>query len=183
MPSTTDPNPSSALAEHAGPPRVLTPFLAVLAVLALGAAGYLGWSYYHPRPTVVAAAERDAALRDAEQIALNISTLHQDSVEADLTRWQDSATGPLLADFRRRHGEMVKIFQQSKTTDVAHLKDAALTEFDPVAGTARAIVAVDLVITPDGGKPSTKRQLDQIQLQRTPEGWKASAAGPVVGRS
>ncbi len=166
------------------PPRVLTPVVAVFAVLAVAAAAYFGWAWYQSsRPAAVAAVQRDEALRDAVQIAINLRTMSSNSVQADLQRWEDSATGPLLQDFRQQHATLVTTFQQAKVTDTATVKHDALTQFDPTAGTAKAILAVDVVVTPDGGKPTTKRELDQIQLQRTPEGWKANAAGPVTGQS
>jgi Mce-associated membrane protein len=152
-----------------------------LVVLAAGFAAFFGWSWWSNAhdESLQFSRDRDEVLRMGQQEVINFNTLDYRNVDAGLNQWLDSSTGQLHDDITRGRDDSKKRIQDAKTTTSAKVVDAAVTELDDRAGTAKVIALVDTVVTPEGGQATTKRNEFQAALTRTPAGWKISALGPV----
>ena len=149
--------------------------LAAVAAVVFGAL----WAFAATSPTLALARDRDAALADARQAAINLNTLDYRNVAAGLDLWQQSSTGEVLAEFQQNREQYAKLVQESRRTTVASVADAAVTELDEHAGVARVLVAVDVTVTPEGEVPAVTRERLQMEMTRTPAGWKTSRLSPV----
>jgi Mce-associated membrane protein len=195
-PVETSPVETSAAGGRAGsglaaPPwlRIATTATAVLAALAVVAAGWYGLAWY----TAVngtqhrTAALREEVVRDARQVALNLESIDYQSLDADLARWEASVTGPLLEEFRSSRERYAQQVRDTQAKAEATIVDVAVTELNPSAGTAEVLVFVNLVTSQHSEGNETgraeKRQRIKLELTRTDGGWKASQAGPVGARS
>jgi len=156
------------------------PLLLAASLLALAAAVCAGWfgsSWYsaaHDSGADLAQA-RDAALRDGEQAVQNMNTLDYRSVSQGMALWEQSTTGDLHTQLTGGASSFEKEVQQAKTVTTAKVLDGAITELDPAQGKASLMVAVQITVTPDGGKATTKQSRMLGQLTRTSAGWKLSA--------
>jgi Mce-associated membrane protein len=173
--ATTKPGTRGWLAE----PLVATAL--VLAVLAAGFAAWSGWSLYRasnagPPPS---AQLRDQVLQAGEQAVQNFNTLDYRKVAAGLALWEQSSTGPLLAEIKAGHSQFTQQIEQTKTVTTARILDGALTALNQQAGTASLMVAVQITVTPASGSPATKQSRLLGTLTRTSSGWKLSALGQV----
>jgi Mce-associated membrane protein len=168
--------------------RTATAVLAVLAVASVLVTSWYGVAWYRAvnDPEQTNATMRDEALRDARQIIVNLEAVSYDTLDADLDRWESSITGPLLDDFRNSRSRYADQIRKAQSKAEPKVVDAAVTELNPTAGTAKVLVFVDLtVIEHKDGKESgraTRRQRIKMELTRTDQGWKASAADPVGAR-
>ncbi|MFB9907525.1 hypothetical protein [Allokutzneria oryzae] len=149
--------------------RVLAAVLAVLTV----AAGWAWWSAESP------AQHRDEALRAGQRSLAVFNTLDHRRVDEGLRRWLEESAGGLNEEFRRMSAESKDQIRQARTVTEGRVTDAALTELDGNAGTAKLIASVEVAVTPDGGPPATKRNRYQADLLRTPSGWKTTSLTPV----
>ena len=173
-----------AVARDGGAPTaapVMRRGLVVAVGLAAAAAAVFGalWAFAATSTTLALARDRDAALADARQAAVNLNTLDYRNVAAGLDLWQQSSTGEVLAEFQQNREQYAKLVQESRRATVASVADAAVTELDERAGVARVLVAVDVTVTPEGQVPAVTRQRLQMEMTRTPAGWKTSRLSPV----
>lgn len=157
--------------------RVLLLVTAVSAVAAV-VTGLL-WVTAANSTTLAMARDRDVVLADATQAAIDLNTLNWKNVDAGLALWEQSSTGDVLAEFRQNRAQYAKAVTDAKRSTVATVLDAAVTELDDRAGVARVIVAVDVTVTSDGQPPVVTRQRLQMEMQRTPAGWKVAELSPV----
>lgn len=168
-----------ALRRRWGPTPVRV--LAVLTVLAALAAVFFGtrWVLALNSGDLELAAARDAVLIDAQQAAINLNTLDGSKVDAGLDLWEQTSTGPLLDEFKAHRTDYAKLVSDSKRVTQATVLDAAVAQLDVRTGTARVIVGVDVKVTPEGQQPIVTRQRLQLEMTRTPSGWKPSRLSPV----
>jgi Mce-associated membrane protein len=157
--------------------RVLQLVIALAAAAAL-VSGVL-WLLAANSDALALSRDRDAALVDARQAAINLNTLDYRRVDAGLALWEQSSTGDVLAEFQKNKAEYAKAVTEAKRSTVATVPDAAVAELDDRAGIARVLVAVDVTVTPEGQAPVVSRQRLQLQMARTPDGWKVSNLSPV----
>ena len=150
-----------------------------LAVAAAAFAGYFGWSWYGAAhdDSLAYSRDRDTVLRAAEQGVQNMNTLDYRKVDQGLAGWEDSSTGDLHQELVQGRAQFTAQVQLAKTTTTAKILDGAVTELDDRTGKASAIVAVQIIVTPPKGTPTTKQSRMRAQLTRTPSGWKLSALG------
>jgi Mce-associated membrane protein len=161
---------------------------AAAAVAALGLVGVvvfgaLWWLADHG-PAAQTAAARDEAVAAARQIAVDLQSLDTDTVDKGLDAWQASATGPLLEEFTNGRQQYAEQMRQTRTNTTARVVELALADFNPDAGTARAIAAMDVKTTQDingtTSLPVTRQVRIQLDLVRMPDaGWKAAAASAI----
>ncbi len=171
------PNEEQERSRPATARRVLLVVVALAAVAAL-VSGVL-WLLALNSDSLALSRDRDAALADARQAAINLNTLDYKHVDAGLALWEQSSTGDVLAEFRKNKAEYAKAVTEAKRSTVATVPDAAVAELDDRAGVARVLVAVDVTVTPEGQAPVVSRQRLALQMARTPEGWKVSNLSPV----
>ena len=117
---------------------------------------------------------RDAVRLDAENAAAVLNTLSPDTAEEGIDRWEEVATGPLLAELTRSRAAFVETIQQARRSTEARPLDSAVATLDLAGGTATVLVSADILTTPPDGEPVTNRQRLEIVMTRTDEGWKAS---------
>lgn len=167
------------------PLRMAVLIMAVLAVLSSGAAVFFGISWYRAAhgESVELATTRDNVLQLAQQAAVNLNTLDHRRVEEGLDLWEQSSTGKVLEEFRTNRETYAKTIRDAKTVTEAKVLDGAVAELDMRAGTARVLVAVDVLVKPEQGEPSVNQQRLQLQMDRTEQGWKVSAIGPIGAES
>lgn len=171
------PQPPPVAPRRFGVRRALQVVIALAALAAL-VSGVL-WLLALNSDALALSRDRDTALADAKQAAINLNTLDYRNVGAGLDLWQQSSTGQVLAEFQQNRDQYAKLVQESKRATVATVADAAVTELDEHAGVARVLVAVDVTVTPEGQAPAVTRQRLQMEMTRTPSGWKASKLSPV----
>ena len=162
----------------ASPLRRALVIAVVLAALAAAVFGAL-WVLAATSGSLALARDRDAVLVDARQAAINLNTLDYRNAAAGLDLWQQSSTGEVLTEFEQNRDQYAKLVQESRRATVATVPAAAVTELDEHAGVARVLVAVDVTVTPDGQAPVVTRQRLQVEMTRTPSGWKVSRLNPV----
>lgn len=170
---------------HAPSQRTTIRVLAVLTVLAFAAAvaaGVYWWVGSHG-PTANQARDRDVAVDAAEQIVVNINTVRPQSVDADLAAAQTSLTDPMLSEYQKVRQQFADSLKKAQASVVATPAGASLTAFDDDRGTASALVAINVTASSANQPPTQKQQLFQVDMQRTPDGWKASKAAPTAGQS
>jgi len=164
-----------------GPLRAATMVVAVLALVAWVTAGWFGVSWYRVAhdESITVAMVRDTVLQDAQQAAINVNTLDYRQVQGGFELWEQSATGTALEEFRKNRDAYVRTVTESKTTSTARVGDAAVAELNERAGTARVLVGVDVTYTPEQQEASCVRQRLQLQMKRTPDGWKVDQLAPI----
>lgn len=179
---------AKALSEiwRGGPLRVATMVVALLALLACGLAGWFGVSWFRAAhdESIALGIVRDAALQDAQQAAINVNTLDHRRVQDGLELWEQSATGAALEEFRTNRDDYVRTVTDSKTTSTARVRDGAVADLNDLAGTARVLVGMDVTYTSEQRETSCVRQRLQLEMTRTPDGWKIEKIAPigVLGR-
>ncbi|MBN9097828.1 MULTISPECIES: hypothetical protein [unclassified Pseudonocardia] len=123
---------------------------------------------------------RDAVQQAAQDAAGVLNTLSPQDADAGLDRWEQVATGPLLAELQRSRPAFVSTIKQAQRSTAAKPVYAAVESLDPGAGTASVLVSTDITTTPRTGEPVTNRQRLEIVMTKTDQGWKASGVR-VVG--
>ncbi|GAA4530260.1 hypothetical protein [Amycolatopsis samaneae] len=156
------------------------PLLAVAAALVAVSAVFAGWSGYSwfgaaNDPGVTYGGTRDEVLRTGRELVAVLNTLDYHRIEQDLARWRDASTGPLRDQLSRTDDTTKKTLAQNATVSSGKVLDAALTELDTHAGTAKMLVAVEISVTKEGTAPAAKRNRFAAALARTEAGWKLSA--------
>lgn len=186
LPSTDTLEPSTRRGRPKAPSqRTTIRILAVVAVLAFAAAvaaGVYWWVGSHGA-TATQAADRDVAVDAAEQIVVNINTVRPQTIDADLQAAQSSLTDPMLTEYGKVRQQFADSLKKAQASVVATPAGASLTAFDDDRGTASAIVAINVTASSTNQQPTQKQQLFQVEMQRTPDGWKASKAAPTAGQS
>jgi Mce-associated membrane protein len=153
----------------------------VVAAVAAVAAIVLGvlWATSLSSGSGYLAAERDEVLSTAQQAAVTLNTLDYRSAPAGMDAWMAVSTGLVLEEFKKNRDAYIKVVTDSKRITSARATDPAVTELDDRIGVARVMVGVDVTVTPDGQPPVLTRQRLQMELTRTPDGWKVGKLAPL----
>lgn len=158
--------------------RIL-PVAAVVAALLALVTGALWLIALNSDSTQVAQA-RDEALRDARQAVINLNTLDHKDAQRGLDLWIQSSTGSVRDEFVKNRDAYAQLVTEQKRTTTAAVTDAAVSEVDPRAGTARVLVGVDVTVTPEGRQPTVTRQRIEVGMVRADDGWKVDALEPLL---
>ena len=164
-----------------GPLRKAILAVAALTVVAFVTAGWFGLSWYmaaHDKSLAVSA-ERDAVLRDAAQGTLTLNNIDYRHVQDGLTLWEQSATGSLLAQLRANRDSYAHAITDSATVTSGNVVDAAVAALDQQAGTAQALVALDVTSQVDKGDPGCVHRRVHLDMVRTGHSWKIGNLTPV----
>ncbi|BBA96996.1 hypothetical protein RVR_2544 [Actinacidiphila reveromycinica] len=165
--------------------RTAVAWAAALAV-ALLLAGYSAWSYADTRgdDALSYGKARDAALGAGERGVARLNTVDAAHVDRDLDGWLGVTTGPLHEQLTRTHASDTATMKAAGTTTAGTVTDAAVTELDTRAGTAKLIVTVQVRLTPKSGAATTDRKRFEADLARTAGTWKLAALTAVpIGAS
>nr|WP_202447427.1 hypothetical protein [Streptomyces sp. SID5468] len=146
---------------------------------------FSGWWYAAARTDSALSygTARDAVLAAARLQITRLGSVDAGHVDAGLGQWLDATTGPLHDQLGRTRASDAAGLRKSGNSARTTVTDAAVTELDDRAGTARAIATVTVRITPRDGTATTDRKRFEAALARTPAGWKLTAlsAVPVGG--
>ena len=91
------------------------------------------------------------------------------------SRWLSASTGPLHDQLARTDDTTKKTLAANATVATGRVLDAALSELDEHAGTAKMLASVEITMAKQGTAPAVKRNRFAAALSRTPDGWKLSA--------
>ena len=142
------------------------PLLGVLAV-ALAATSAVLW--LGTRSAAADAADRAAVLTAARQEAVNLTSQDYRTVDADLGRMADGATGQLRADLEQRAAAAKQVGVKNKAVARGVAVDAGLVVFD--GDSATVVVAVDSTVSSAGANATSRRYRFQLDLARVGDRW------------
>lgn len=127
---------------------------------------------------------RDSVLTAAQRGIARLNTVDPADLDRDLGGWLDTTTGALHDQLSRTHSADAASLKTSGTATRGTVTDAAVTELDTRAGTAKVIATVQVRLTPRTGTATTDRKRFEADLSRTGHGWKLAALTAVpVGTS
>ncbi|MFG2717785.1 hypothetical protein ACGFW5_05690 [Streptomyces sp. NPDC048416] len=156
-------------------PRLRRALAVAVIALSTAFAAFGGWAYVDARndTSLAYAASRDTALKAGRTQIVALSTLDAAHPDTTLRTWLDASTGPLHDELRRAGTGKPSASARGEVTD------AALTELDDRAGSAKLIATVQVRLTPKGGAVTTDRKRFEATLQRIGSGWKLKALNAV----
>ncbi|MEV7552448.1 hypothetical protein AB0N89_22795 [Amycolatopsis sp. NPDC089917] len=151
--------------------------LTVAAALAVLAAAWFGWSWWSAAGDdgLARGREREAVLAAASGQLEVLNTIDYRSGAQDVDRWLGVTTGRLGKDLTGDRQIQIDRANTSKTVATAKLKQAAVTELDATAGTARLMAVLDVRVSTGGGSAAPKVSRLTVDYQRVEDGWKVSA--------
>ncbi|HEY0639594.1 MAG TPA: hypothetical protein VGD67_18245 [Pseudonocardiaceae bacterium] len=155
--------------------------LAALTAAAAVFAGWSGWGWYAAAndESLGYAVARDEALRAGREHIARLTTLDHRDVDAGIAGWLDVSTGALHEELSRTDEKTRTTLREGAAVSTGTVLDAAISELDQRAGTARMLASVEITVTKEGAAPATKRNRFVAQLTRTDAGWKLSAIDQV----
>ncbi|MDA0635008.1 hypothetical protein OUY22_16435 [Nonomuraea sp. MCN248] len=153
------------------------PVLAVLAALLAGAAVWLG---AQGREAQARADDRQDALRAASTHAMNLLSLHYETVDADVHRILTSSTGAARTAYEAAAGELVRTTRKNKVIQEGVVRAAGLESIS--GNTARALVVADVVIRWDGSDDAPQERFYRwrMDLAKTGGVWLVAKAEQVT---
>ncbi|WP_407565456.1 hypothetical protein [Streptomyces sp. 184] len=168
-------SPQRPYARTAPHPRTLAAALVVALVLAF--AGFSAWRYAAAatRDDLDFGRERDRVLAASQEHVGTLNSIDGADPEAGLARWLDATTGPLHEDLRRSQAASADAFERSGVTARATVTDAAVTELDTRAGTAKALATLRVETRGGADGVRTDRKRFEAGLERTADGWKIAS--------
>ncbi|OLL73464.1 hypothetical protein Ae168Ps1_1846c [Pseudonocardia sp. Ae168_Ps1] len=167
------PEPESDQATTAGAVRRILPaaVVGVLALALLATAVVFGvrWIGDLNRDSL-----RDEVLQAGRQAAVNLTTIHHESAEADVARLMDSSTGDFGAQFGQNQQAFVDIVKQAKVDTTGEVVDAAIDRADDRS--ASVLVAIRSQVTNAAtAEPQQRDYRMAVDLELAPDGrWMSS---------
>jgi Mce-associated membrane protein len=139
--------------------------------------GVSGWVYADTRGdgALGYGKARDAALDAGRADIARVTSVERGHVDRDLAAWLDVTSGPLHDQLTRSHTSDAGRLKAADTTASGDVTDAAVTELDTRAGTARLIATVSVRTTPASGAATSDRKRFEAALSRTGGTWKLTA--------
>lgn len=137
---------------------------------------FAGWSYasVHGDDALRYGKQRDAVRAAGQQDIAQLTTEDAQHLDRDLGQWLAATTGPLHDQLARTHTADAATLKASGTSTTGTVTDAAVTELDPRAGTAKLIATVEVRRRPASGAASTDRKRFEAGLARDAGAWKLS---------
>ncbi|GAA1965793.1 hypothetical protein [Amycolatopsis minnesotensis] len=147
--------------------------LLALAVVAVLAAAWFGWSWWQASADdgLQRARDRDAVLAAAADGLVALNTVDYRDAARDVGRWAEVSTGQLGQDLADRQAQVARA-TASKAVATASLREAAVTEL--TGDGARVIAVLDVRISVDGAAAAPSRSKLTVQLDRAGDTWKLS---------
>ncbi len=105
---------------------------------------------------------REDAVQAARQEALNLTSIDNEDLEADLKRVLDGATGEFREDFSQRAEQLRGILRQNQVVSQGRVIEAAVVRSDEDTATVLVVVdgTVKNVAIPQGAPRNYRMQLD-----------------------
>ncbi|WP_033293354.1 hypothetical protein [Amycolatopsis jejuensis] len=155
--------------------------LGALAVVAVLAAAWFGWSWWSAAhdDSLDRGRVRDAVLAAASTDLVALNTIDYRTSAADLDRWIAATTGQYGKDLSGDRQLQIDRAKRTKTVSTASLVQAAVTELNPSAGTARLIAVLDVRVSTNGSAPAAKQARLMVDFARTGDAWKVGGVQAV----
>ncbi len=150
--------------------------IAVLAA-ACAFAGWAGYSWFSATGSqaVSYGNSRDDALKNGRELVARLTTLDHHRIDQGIADWLAASTGPLRDQLSKTDDTTKQTLAKDATVSTGKVLDAAISELDDHAGTAKMLASVEITMAREGTTPTTKRNRFAAGLTRTGEGWKLSA--------
>lgn len=164
-----------------GPLRTAILAVAAVAVVAFATMGWFAVSWYRAAhdKSLSLGSDRDDVLRDAQRSTLTLNTLDYRRVQDGLTLWEQSTAGSLLTQLRANRNTYARAIIDSAAITTARVLDAAVASVNEGAGTAQALVGVDVTSQADQGDPSCVHRRVRLDMIRVGDAWKVGILAPV----
>jgi len=150
----------------------------VVAVAFVAVSGVVWWRAAHSPDRDIATA-RDAALLGARVDIATVNSLYYRDVDQGLARWLAVTTGTLHEQILQATKTEKRVIAKARVTTDATVVDAAVTNVDPVKGTATVIASVDVRKTPASGQSVIARNRFSAAMRRVGGQWRLAALSPV----
>ena len=169
------------MAEEVTRRPLLLPITIAALVLAIGFFGFAAWFYLHASgdDRLSYATDRDSVLRTGRAQVAELTTLDSRDVDAALRRWLSVTTGPLHDQLAVTSDATKTTLRTAGTVATGTVLDAAVSELDQRAGTAKLLVSVEITTAKQGQPDSAKRNRFLAGLRRDQGSWKLSALDQV----
>ncbi|MBB4684942.1 hypothetical protein [Amycolatopsis jiangsuensis] len=160
---------------------MITRLLWVLSVVGVLAAAWFGWSWWQAAHDdgFARGRDRDAVLAAAGTELVTLNTVDYHSGAADVDRWIAATTGQYGKDLAGDRQLQIQRATSTKTVSTASLVQAAVTDLDPAAGTARLIAVLDVRVSTGGGAATAKQARLSVDFAREGEAWKVGGVQAV----
>ena len=159
--------------------RRLAALLLVTALLLAGAVlTGIRWHRAEDDPAAATAQARDLVLVKAQEAAVRISSLDYRK-KTPATTWKRVATGDLYTSLVAGNADYEKLVSSGKVLSTARTTGAAVQSLTDRDRKAVVLIGLDVTVTPAGGQPTVQRERLVLTMERTGDGWKASAMQPV----
>jgi Mce-associated membrane protein len=124
------------------------------------------------------ASARAAAVAAAQQEIVNLDSISVKTVDADIKRVVDGATGTFKELFTKAQGDLKQVFLERQSTSKARIRSAGLVRGD--LDTATVLVAVDRTLS-DKTRPDGVVQAERwtLELEKHNGRWLVSKLEPV----
>jgi Mce-associated membrane protein len=150
-------------------------------VAALVFAGWGGWTWLRAGDddAIAYATTRDEVLSVARTQVATLTTLDAHDVDGGISKWLAVSTGGLRDELAATDAKTRKALTDAGTVATGRVLDAAVSELDTRAGTAKLLVSVEISSVQGGAPPVAKRNRFVAGLSRADGGWKLSALDQV----
>ena len=150
--------------------------LVVAAVLSVLAALFSGWTWWRAASddSFARGRERDAVLAAAGPELVTLNTIDYRSAGADVDRWIAATTGQYGKDLSGDRQLQIDRASTARTVSSASLVQAAVTEIDVAAGSARLLAVLDVRVSTGGAAATPRLNRLTVDVSRSPDGWKIS---------
>ncbi len=140
-------------------------------------AGWAGYTWFTATGSEAASygTSRDDALKNGRELVARLTTLDHHRIDQGIADWLAASTGPLRDQLSKTDDATKQTLAKDATVSTGKVLDAAISELDDHAGTAKMLASVEITMAREGAAPSTKRNRFAAGLTRTGEGWKLSA--------
>lgn len=150
-------------------------------VLALAFAGWGGWTWLRADgdDALAYATAREEVLAAGRTQAAILTTLDAHDVDGGIEKWLAASTGGLRDELAATDAKTRQALTDAGTVATGRVLDAAVSELDTRAGTAKLLVVVEISTAKDGGPPVAKRNRFVAGMSRVDGTWKLSAMDQV----
>jgi Mce-associated membrane protein len=150
-------------------------------VLALVFAGWGGWTWWQAGndDSLAYATARDEVLATGRTQVATLTTLDAHDVDGGIKKWLAVSTGGLRDELAATDAKTRQALKSGGAVATGRVLDAAVSELDDRAGTAKLLVSVEISTVKDGTPAATKRNRFVAGMSRVDGGWKLSALDAV----
>jgi Mce-associated membrane protein len=146
-------------------------------LLVLGFAGYAGWTWFRADndDSLGYATTRDEVLAAGRTQVATLTTLDYHDVDGGIDKWLAVSTGGLRDELSATDAKTREALTDGATVSTGRVLDAAVSELNLRAGSAKLLVSVEISSAKAGTPTSSKRDRFVAAMSRLDDGWKLSA--------